>query len=105
MSVDSSTSTTSARVGSTSSEDSRPEDWCIEALVDQLIGDDPTVASVALSVLEEAIQDERCLRSLVGKAIFSRPGGATICLYLSGGADVFPKLHETRAHGFGFPTS
>ncbi|CAM9962272.1 unnamed protein product [Ascophyllum nodosum] len=81
VSVDSSTSTTSARVGSTSSEDSRPEDWCIEALVDQLIGDDPTVASVALSVLEEAIQDERCLRSLVALAkpeLINKPGASNL---------------------------
>lgn len=31
----------------------------------QVHGDDPAVARAALSVLEEATQDERCLRTLV----------------------------------------
>lgn len=52
--------------GGTSSDDARWEDWFIETLVAQLNGDDPDVARAALSVLEEAVQDERCLRTLVG---------------------------------------
>ena len=55
-----------ARTGSTSnSDDPRPEEWCIETLVAQLNGGEPEVARAALSVLEEATQDERCLRTLV----------------------------------------
>lgn len=44
----------------------RLEEWCIEMLVAQIDGGDPAVARAALSVLEEATQDERCLRTLVG---------------------------------------
>lgn len=41
------------------------EEWCIETLVTQLNGENPKVARAALSVLEEATQDEGCLRTLV----------------------------------------
>lgn len=56
-----------ARSGNASnSDDPRPEEWCIETLVAQLNGGEPEVARAALSVLEEATQDEHCLRTLVG---------------------------------------
>ncbi|CAM9959226.1 unnamed protein product [Ectocarpus sp. 6 AP-2014] len=55
-----------AHGGSTTPSDyARSEEWCIEMLVAQVHGDDPAVARAALSVLEEATQDERCLRTLV----------------------------------------
>lgn len=38
-------------------------------LVAQIDGGDPAVARAALSVLEEATQDERCLRTLVGSPL------------------------------------
>lgn len=50
---------------STGPDDASPEEWCIQTLVAQLNGDEPTVASAALVVLEEATLDERCLRTLV----------------------------------------
>ena len=56
---------TSASGGSTTSDYAQSEEWCIEMLVTQINGDDPAVARAALSVLEEATQDERCLRTLV----------------------------------------
>eukprot|EP00752_Nemacystus_decipiens_P007062 g6329.t1 len=60
---------TGASGGSTISEYAQSEEWCIEMLVTQINGDDPAVARAALSVLEEATQDERCLRTLV----FAKP--------------------------------
>lgn len=40
-------------------------------LLTQINGDDPAVARAALSVLEEATQDERCLRTLVNDAFLT----------------------------------
>lgn len=48
-------------------EDTGMEMWCIETLVAQLNGGDPAIARTALSVLEEAAQDEGCLRTLVSQ--------------------------------------
>lgn len=60
---------TTSRTGNVNLEDpTRPEEWYVEGLVGQLNCDDPSVAGAALSVLEEATQEERCLRSLVGNA-------------------------------------
>lgn len=55
--------------GTTSSDYAQSEEWCIEMLVTQINGDDPAVARAALSVLEEATQDERCLRTLVNRCL------------------------------------
>lgn len=46
-------------------DDTGLEVWCIETLVAQLNGGEPPIVRAALSVLEEASQDERCLRTLV----------------------------------------
>lgn len=55
-----------AQSGSTTASDyARLEEWCIEMLVAQVNGDDPAIARAAISVLEEATEDERCLRTLV----------------------------------------
>lgn len=58
-------SSLSAHTATTTPDDAPLEDWCIAALVEQLNGDDAAVARAALSVLEEATHDERCLRTLV----------------------------------------
>lgn len=50
------------------SDYARLEEWCIEMLVAQVNGDDPAIARAAISVLEEATEDERCLRTLVSVA-------------------------------------
>lgn len=60
-----------AHAGITAPPDEAPlEEWCIETLVAQLNGDEPDVSRAALAVLEEATQDERCLRTLVSRDIF-----------------------------------
>lgn len=60
---------TAASGGSTTSDYAQSEEWCIGMLVTQINGDDPAVARAALSVLEEATQDERCLRTLVNRCL------------------------------------
>lgn len=52
----------------TASDYARSEEWCIEMLVAQVNGDDPAIVRAAISVLEEATQDERCLRTLVSSS-------------------------------------
>lgn len=56
---------TTASMGATPSDYAQSEEWCIEMLLTQINGNDSAVARAALSVLEEATQDERCLRTLV----------------------------------------
>lgn len=44
--------------------------WCIETLVAQLSRDEPAIVQAVLSVLEEAAQDDRGLRTLVSRSIY-----------------------------------
>lgn len=53
----------------TTSDYAQSEEWCIDMLLTQINGDDPAVARAALCVLEEATQDERCLRTLVNRRL------------------------------------
>lgn len=44
--------------------------WCIQTLVTQLNAGEPAIVRAVLSVLEEAAQDQRCLRTLVSWSVF-----------------------------------
>lgn len=55
--------------GAATDEDSVLEVWCIEALAAELNGAESTIARAALSVLEEASKEERCVRILVSPAL------------------------------------
>lgn len=69
-----------AHTGTTATTDeARSEEWCIETLVAQLNGDEPSVSRAALAVLEEATQDERCLRTLVSQHFFLHLVCCTLC--------------------------
>lgn len=52
-----------------SAETSGLERWCIETLIAQLSRDEPVIVQAVLDALEEAAQDERCLRILVRNSI------------------------------------
>lgn len=52
-----------------SAETSGLERWCIETLITQLSRDEPVIVQAVLDALEEASQDERCLRTLVRSSI------------------------------------
>lgn len=47
-------------------EDAGLELWCIQTLVEQLNHGEPVIVNAVIAVLEEAAQDDRCLRALVG---------------------------------------
>lgn len=51
--------------GTSSADNNGLELWCIETLVTQLSRDEPAIVQAVLSVLEEAAQDDHCLRTLV----------------------------------------
>lgn len=84
---------TAASGGMTTSDYAQSERWCIEMLVTQINGDDPAVARAALSVLEEATQDERCLRTLVNRCLLNHDVPPPVCSYCRyTGSDVVASL-------------
>lgn len=50
-------------------KDSNFQEWCVEMLVSQLNRGEHDTTRAALSALEEAAEDERCLRALVSFAL------------------------------------